>query len=292
MSRRKKTNWFDVCNVLFMIFIILITLYPFYYVVICSISDLQGLTRHSGFLWKPIAPYTFHAYKALLSDAQVLNGFKNSVIQVVLGVSISMVMTTLGAFFLSLKGPMFKTFVNILIIVPMYIGGGLIPTYLNIKSLGMLNTIWALVVPGAIATGNLIMLRTAFSTIPESLIESAKLDGASYIYILTKIMVPLSKATLAVLVLYYGVAEWNGWFNASIYLRERSMYPLQLVARNILILGNDGSVSGGVSAQDAEEFSAVLKNTMVVITTVPILVLYPFLQKYFVKGVMVGALKG
>lgn len=292
MTGRKKANWFDVLNVVFMLFIVFVTLYPFYYVVISSISDLSALNRHRGFLWEPLKPYTLQAYKAILNDWSVVNGFKNTLIQLVLGVSVNMVMTTLGAYFLSLKGPMLKTPINFMIIFTMYFGGGLIPEYLNMRDLGLLNTVWALVLPGAIGTGNLIMLRTAFNTIPHSLVESAQLDGASDIDILCRVLVPLSKATLAVLVLYYGVGHWNSWFGASIYLRDRELYPLQLVARNILIMGNSGSVSGGVGALDAEEYSDVLKNAMVVITTVPILALYPFLQKYFVKGVMVGALKG
>jgi len=290
--RKRKVSTFDIIIVLFMIFMIFITLYPMYYVVISSISDLKALTRHVGFLWKPLEPLNLTAYKALLSSREVLLGFKNTCIQLGLGLVVNMVMTTLGAYFLSLKTPMLKLPVNFMIIFTMYFSGGMVPSYLNMRDLGLLNSVWSLVLPGAIGTANLIMLRTAFNSIPDSLTESAKLDGASDLTILTRVLIPLSKATLAVLVLYYGVGHWNSWFNASIYLRDRDLYPLQLVARNILILGNDGEFMGEVGMLEESEYSEVIKNTMVVISTVPILALYPFLQKYFVKGVMVGALKG
>lgn len=290
--RKRKVSTFDIIIVLFMIFMIFITLYPMYYVVISSISDLKALTRHVGFLWKPLEPLNLTAYKALLSSREVLLGFKNTCIQLGLGLVVNMIMTTLGAYFLSLKTPMLKLPVNFMIIFTMYFSGGMVPSYLNMRDLGLLNSVWALVLPGAIGTANLIMLRTAFNSIPDSLTESAKLDGASDLTILTRVLIPLSKATLAVLVLYYGVGHWNSWFNASIYLRDRDLYPLQLVARNILILGNDGEFMGEVGMLEESEYSEVIKNTMVVISTVPILALYPFLQKYFVKGVMVGALKG
>ena len=290
--RKRKVSTFDIIIVLFMIFMIFITLYPMYYVVISSISDLKALTRHVGFLWKPLEPLNLTAYKALLSSREVLLGFKNTCIQLGLGLVVNMVMTTLGAYFLSLKTPMLKLPVNFMIIFTMYFSGGMVPSYLNMRDLGLLNSVWSLVLPGAIGTANLIMLRTAFNSIPDSLTESAKLDGASDLTILTRVLIPLSKATLAVLVLYYGVGHWNSWFSASIYLRDRDLYPLQLVARNILILGNDGSFMGEVGMLEESEYSEVIKNAMVVISTVPILALYPFLQKYFVKGVMVGALKG
>jgi len=263
--RKRKVSTFDIIIVLFMIFMIFITLYPMYYVVISSISDLKALTRHVGFLWKPLEPLNLTAYKALLSSREVLLGFKNTCIQLGLGLVVNMVMTTLGAYFLSLKTPMLKLPVNFMIIFTMYFSGGMVPSYLNMRDLGLLNSVWSLVLPGAIGTANLIMLRTAFNSIPDSLTESAKLDGASDLTILTRVLIPLSKATLAVLVLYYGVGHWNSWFNASIYLRDRDLYPLQLVARNILILGNDGEFMGEVGMLEESEYSEVIKNTMVVL---------------------------
>ena len=157
---------------------------------------------------------------------------------------------------------------------------------MNVKDLGLLNSYWSLILPGAISTTNLIIMKSAFQAIPDSLIESAQLDGASYLQTLVKIMLPLTKATLAVLVLYYGVGHWNSWFNASIYLRDPDKYPLQLILRNML----DGSIAG--MDEEFAKYVELIKYALIVISTVPILVLYPFLQRYFTKGTMIGAVKG
>lgn len=166
------------------------------------------------------------------------------------------------------------------------------PSYLNIKDLGLLNNLWALILPVGLSTSNLIIMKSAFQSIPDSLVESAQLDGAKHLQILLKIMVPLSKATLAVMVLYYGVSHWNSWFGASIYLRDPDLYPLQLVMRNILINSQASEMTEGISVDDATQYVNLIKYALIVVTTAPIVVLYPFLQKYFVKGVMVGAIKG
>lgn len=285
----KKLHWFDVVNVLFMIFILFITAYPIYYVVIASFSDPHILSRTTGMLWLPIKPYTLDAYKAVFDNALILSGFKNTIIILVCGVGLQMICTSLGAYFLCIKGPMLKDAITFMIIFTMYFGGGMIPTYLNIRDLGMLNTLWSLIIPGAIGTGNMVILKSAFKAIPDSLPESAKLDGATHFKILTRIMLPLSKATLAVLVLYYGVSHWNSWFTASIYLRDNVKFPLQLVLRNLL---SASSMELDVGADDMAAYVELVKYAMIVVTTAPILALYPFLQKYFVKGVMIGAVKG
>ena len=282
---------FDVFNWIFMLFVIFITAYPIYYVVIASISDPGALSRTTGALWVPLKPYTTVAYEMVFKDNSVITGFANTLFVLVIGVIINLIMTSLGAYFLTVKGPMLKDIVAILIIFTMYFGGGLVPSYLNIKSLGLLNSLWALILPGAISTTNLIILKSAFSSVPDSLLESARLDGASALHILTKVMVPLSKATLAVLVLYYGVSHWNSWFGASIYLQDKTKYPLQLVMRNLLNAMNEAQV-GGVAADEMAQYAEMIKYALIVVGTAPILVVYPFIQKYFVKGVMVGAVKG
>ena len=183
-----------------------------------------------------------------------------------------------------------------MIVFTMYFSGGLIPTYLNIRDLGMLDSLWSLIIPGAISTYNMIVLRTGFASVPESLEESAKIDGASNIRILWQIIIPLSKASLAVICLYYAVGHWNSWFNAMIYLNRRELFPLQLILREILInndtssMVNDVTVQGG--AGEASFVSETVKYAVIIVSTVPILCLYPFIQKYFTKGVMVGAVKG
>lgn len=179
-----------------------------------------------------------------------------------------------------------------MIIFTMYFSGGMIPSYLNVKSLGLMDSLWALILPGAISTTNLVIMKSSFSSIPDSLIESARLDGASYGQILMRVIVPLSKATIAVMVLYYGVSHWNSWFNASIYLRNSDKFPLQLVVRNILNLASNSAMTAGGGADEIAQLADLIKYALIVVTATPILVLYPFLQKYFVKGVMVGAIKG
>lgn len=293
-KNKKITGYqvFSIINILIMLFVIFITAYPIYYVVVASFSDPNALYSHGGVLWHPLAPYTFSAYESVLGNSQVAIGFVNTLFVLVVGVSINMVLTMAGAFFLSIKGPMLKGAVATMIVFTMYFGGGMVPTYLNVKELGLMNSLWSLIIPGAINTTNLIIMRTAFQGIPDSLIESARLDGASYLKILARIMIPLSKATIAVLVLYYGVAHWNSWFNASIYLQDTSLYPLQLVVRQILDLTQMTDMMEGVDMAEMARAADLIKYALIVITTVPILILYPFLQKYFTKGVMIGAVKG
>lgn len=292
--KKKITSYqvFSLVNTLVMLFIMFVTAYPIYYVVVASISDPSALYRHSGMLWYPLAPYTLEAYRGVLGNEQIISGFANTIFVLVVGVLINIILTTMGAFFLSLKGPMLKNTLANMIIFTMYFGGGLVPSYLNVKELGLINTLWALIIPGAINTMNLIIMRTAFQGIPDSLIESARLDGASYLRILTKIMIPLSKATIAVLVLYYGVAHWNAWFNASIYLQNSKLYPLQLVVHRILDLTVMSDMITSSDISEMAQAADLIKYALIVVTTVPILVLYPFVQKYFTKGVMIGAVKG
>lgn len=290
-GRKKKITWFDVVNVLFMLFVIMITLYPVYYVVIASFSDPGALSRTTEIIWLPLKPYTTKAYEMVLGNEMIISGFKNTLFVLVIGLIVNIIMTVVGGYFLSLRSLMLQTPIVFMIIFTMYFSGGLIPGYLNIKDLGLLNSLWALILPGAISTSNLIIMKSAFRSVPDSLMESAKLDGASHLQILLRIMVPLSKATIAVLVLYYGVGHWNSWFGASIYLRDKDLYPLQLIMRNILNSAT-GSMTENIAADEMVAYVELIKYALIVVTTAPILVLYPFLQKYFVKGVMIGAIKG
>lgn len=283
---------FDTFNILFMIFIIFITAYPIYYVVIASFSDPGSLSRHVGALWAPLEPFTVSAYKMLFKNHLIVSGFINTLLVLAAGLLCNMVLTTLGAYFLTVKGPMLKTIVTFMIIFTMYFSGGMVPGYLNIKDLGLLDSLWALVLPGAINTTNLIILKSGFEAVPESLRESATLDGATHLQILLKIMVPLTKATMAVIVLYYTVSHWNSWFNASIYLRSSDKYPLQLVMRNILKMTSASAMMEGVGADEASQVADLIKYALIVVSTFPILCVYPFLQKYFIKGTMIGAVKG
>lgn len=292
IGRKHKIKVFDVINALIMLLIIFVTAYPVYYVVIASFSDPGKLSRVVGTIWLPLKPYTLEAYKAVFDNIQIVTGFRNTLFVLVVGLLVNLILTVLGAYFLCVKGPMLKSLVAFMIIFTMYFSGGLIPDYLNIKDLGLLNSLWSLILPMGITTSNLIIMKSAFQSMPDSLVESARLDGASHLQILCRIMIPLSKATLAVMVLYYGVSHWNAWFSASIYLRDTELYPLQLVMRNILIQSQVSEMAGGVSGDDLAQYVNLIKYALIVVTTAPILCLYPFLQKYFVKGVMVGAIKG
>ncbi|NLM09218.1 MAG: carbohydrate ABC transporter permease, partial [Clostridiaceae bacterium] len=241
-----------------------------------------------GILLKPVG-FSLAAYRKVFENASIWNGYLNTIYYVVVGTALNIAMTVIGAYFLSRKNIPGKKIVMVFIMFTMYFSGGMIPAFLNIQSLGLYNTRGALIFPSAINTFNLIVMRTALMSIDDSMEESARLDGANHITILVRIMLPLTKATVAVLILYYGVSHWNSWFPAMIYLDDKSKEPLQLVLRQILIINDMSDMNIG---EDQELISETIKHATILVSTVPILCLYPFLQKYFTKGMMIGALKG
>lgn len=247
--------------------------------------------QHSGILLKPVG-FSLEAYKKVLKNPMISVGYINTLFLLTVGVFIQLVMTSLGAYFLARKDIMWKKPIVLLITFTMFFSGGMIPFYLNLKDLHLTNTLWGLIIPFMISTYNMIILRTSFEGIPEALIESAQIDGAGHLRILVSITLPLSKAVLAVMVLYYGVGVWNSWFWASNILRDRTLYPLQVVLREILMSNDVSSMTTGVGVADTEAIAATIKYATIVVATVPILCIYPFLQKYFTKGVMIGAVKG
>jgi putative aldouronate transport system permease protein len=267
-------------------------LYPLYYVIIASFSNPSALIRLPGILLYPLKPYTLDGFYLVFKNKLVVSGYVNTIFIVVTGVILNMIMTTIGAYVISIRGLMFRKQLTIFIIFTMYFSGGMVPVYLNIKDLGLMNSLWALIFPVAINTSNLIIMRSAFMAIPMSLIEAAKIDGASHWTIFTRIMLPVSKATLAVLVLYYAVSHWNSWFSASLYLQTNTKFPLQLVLRDILINSQTEDMMGDVQEAMTPEISLLVKYALIVISTLPIMCLYPFIQKYFKKGVILGAIKG
>lgn len=282
-------QFFDVFNVIFMLLLMILCFYPMYHVLLASFSNGVQLMRHEGLLLWP-AGFSLSAYKAVLENQMIPTGYGNTLFIVIVGTTLNIFMSMLGAYFLARKDQAIGKYAMIFIVITMFFSGGMIPGYLNVRELGMYNSLWALILPGAISTFNMIIMKTAFMSIPASLEESAKLDGAGHLTILSRLFVPLSKATIAVLVLYYGVGHWNAWFGAMMYLQDRMLYPLQLILREILI-NNDVNAMLNV-AVDVEQISDTIKYSVVIVTTLPIIALYPFLQKYFVKGVMVGAVKG
>lgn len=281
---------FMVLNTVFMIFIGIVCIYPFLYVVFASFSEARLLLQHNGVLLAPKG-FSLDAYKEVLKRDDIIRGYGNTLWVVFWGTLLNIILTSMGAYVLSRKNVMFKTPIMMMILLTMYISGGMIPSYLNIRSLGLYQSYLALILPGAISTTNLIIMRTSFSSIPDSLTEAATIDGASHMKILFKIVMPLSKATVAVMVLYYALGHWNNWFGPMIYLQGTpEKYPLQLILRNMLIdHQNLDTPSGG---DDQFLVYEVMKYVVIVVSTVPMLIFYPFVQKYFEKGVMIGGVKG
>lgn len=282
---------FVLFNTAFLLLMMLITLYPFLFVLFGSLSDPLLFVQHKGILLMPEG-FTLEGYKRVLMNPMIAVGYYNVIYYVVIGTALNVLMTATFAYALSRKGAYWNKHIMKAVVLTMYISGGMIPGYILVSSLGMLDTRWSLIIPGLISTWNLIIMRTNFQQIPESLEESAKIDGAGEFTILFKIILPLSIPIMSVMVLFYGVAHWNSWANALIYIKSKNLYPLQLVLREILILNSVSDMMDG--AQDAREFAMIeiIKYSAVIVATVPILILYPFIQKYFTKGVMVGAIKG
>lgn len=284
-------NLFLAFDVLVMSAFAIVCLYPMVYVVLASFSDSGALMAHEGLLLKPLG-FNVEAYKAVAKNPNIINGYMNTIFVLVVGVLVNLFMTALAAYFLSRKNVMFKKYIMIMMIFTMYFSGGMIPQYLNVRDLGLYDSLWSLIIPGAISTYNMIILRTNFESIPESLEEAAFLDGATHMQILWHVILPLSKAAMAVMVLYYGVAHWNSWFTASIYLQDTRKHPLQMVLRGILIANDTASMGESGNMIDAQSIGESIKYAIIVVATVPILVVYPLIQKYFAKGVMIGAVKG
>lgn len=283
---------FDKINVVLLTFLTIATLYPVIYVVFASISDSNQLLAHTGLLLSPLG-FNTDAYTAVIKNPNILTGYGVTLFVVIVGTFLNVLFTSISAFVLTRKNFPLNKIMTFMILFTMYFGGGMIPRYLFINdTLGLGNTIWALMLPGLISTWNLIIMRTNFQSIPDSLEESAKIDGANDITILFKIILPLSKAIIAVMVLMYGVSHWNAWFDAMLFIRKRDLYPLQIILREILISNSTDAMIDSGSGGDIEAIGESIKYATIVVSTAPILCVYPFVQKYFTKGVMVGAVKG
>lgn len=282
---------FDSVNITVLLLLSIVTLYPFLYVLIASLSDPSWVVQQRGILSFPHG-FNLDAYTAVFKNPSILTGYANTLIIVVAGTALNIAMTALGAYALSRQHFVWRNPIMFAIVFTMFFNGGLIPTFLLVNDLGLLDSRWALILPVAMSAYNLIIMRTAFLGIPASLEESAKLDGANDFTVLFRIVLPLSMPVVAVMILFYGVAHWNSWFNAMIYIRTRDLYPLQLILREILITNNTDSMMTGVGGGDKMPVGETIKYATVIVSTIPVLCLYPFLQKYFVKGVMIGAVKG
>ncbi|MDF2926817.1 MAG: carbohydrate transporter permease [Paenibacillaceae bacterium] len=282
---------FELVNFAFLLVLMAATMYPVYYSAIASISEPTDFVAHRGLLLLPQG-LSLDAYSMVFSNNMILRGYGNTLIVVGMGLLVNLTLTSLGAYALSRKSLYYRRPLTLFIVFTMFFSGGLIPFYLTVKGAGLGNTLLALIIPQAINTFNLIIMRTAFEAIPDSLEESAKIDGANDFVILFRIMIPISLPVIAVMILYYGVSHWNAWFHAMIFLRDRELYPLQLILREILISGETAGMVTGAESADTAMLGETLKYGAIMVATLPVLCVYPFLQRFFVKGALLGAVKG
>ncbi|MFE4710178.1 MULTISPECIES: carbohydrate ABC transporter permease [unclassified Paenibacillus] len=273
-----------------MVVLMAVTLYPFLYVLFASFSNPSDLIQHQGLLLMPTG-FSLESYKLVFENPMISIGYFNTMIYVVVGTTLNLTLTSFAAYALSRKGVRFVGPIMFAIVFTMFFSGGLIPTYLNMKHLGLLDTRWAMILPSAISTWNLLVMRTSFAGIPAALEESARIDGANDFRILFQIFIPVSLPIMAVMTLFYGVGHWNAYMDALIYLRDKDLYPLQLVLQGILITNSTDSMMSTVADVDKGLIQETIKYATIIVATVPILLLYPFLQRYFVKGVMLGSIK-
>lgn len=283
---------FDIFNVFLLCLVIFITVYPMYYIFIVSISNGNLVTR--GLISFYPRDITWDAYLIVLKDSSIWRAYGNTVLYTGVGTIINVAMTALCAYPLSRKDMYGRNTLVMMVAATMFISGGLIPLYLVVQKLGLINSMWALVLPPAISAFNMIIMKTYFEGIPMALQESAYLDGANEIQVLLKVILPLSLPVMATMVLFYAVHHWNSFFPSLIYLNSSDKYPVQVLLRNIVIAGEfaDQTASIGSSSNNFRVVATNYKFAVIIITVLPILVVYPYLQKYFVKGAMVGALKG
>ena len=271
----------------------LVCLLPVLHVAFASFSDPAWVMNQSGLILFPYG-LNIDGYKLVFSNNQLMQGYANTIFYVLTATLLGLLITVMGAYPLSKRELLFSNTLMLIISFTMLFNGGMIAFYIVVKNLGMLDTRWAIILPTCVSAFNLILVRTAMSTVPKALEESAMLDGAGPVRILFQIYLPLIKATLATVILYYAVAHWNSWFNASIFLRERSLFPLQLILQEILIANDTASTTtqSGELAGNADLYKQLVKYCTIMVATVPVLCFYPFIMKYFEKGVMIGSIKG
>jgi putative aldouronate transport system permease protein len=291
-SRRKVADRiFDTINFAVLLAVVVVTLYPFLYVVFASLSSSTQFMAHDGILLGPVG-FSLKSYVAVLRDPSIYIGYRNTIMYVVLGTAVNIFLTSLAAYVLSRRYLKLTKYIMLMIIFTMYFSGGLIPTYLLMRNLHLTNTIFAVILPGAISTWNLLILKTAFGAIPPAMEEAARIDGAGEWRILFQVIIPMALPSLMVMCLFYGVFHWNSWFNAMIYLQDVELHPLQLFLRKILIQNDLKAMTGGAAdASEAGDIAVTVKYATIIVSTLPILVVYPFIQKHFVKGVLIGAVK-
>ena len=297
MHKFKQYSWNDkvfyITVTVILSFFFLIVLYPCIYVISASFSS--GTAVQSGKVVLFPVDFSLEGYKTVFNTSTVWTGFRNSLFYTLVGTSINIAMTLTAAYCLSRHDLPGRNFIMLVFTFTMFFNGGMITSYMLVQKLGLLNTVWSLLLPGAIGVYNLIIAKTFIqNSIPGELLEAAKIDGCSDIMYFFKVVMPLSKAIIAVLVLFYGVGHWNAYFNAMIYLHDKALYPLTLFLREILMADqiDPSTVTDPELQAQLAQAAGVIKYALIVVSMVPVLVIYPFIQKYFVKGVMIGSVKG
>lgn len=291
---------FDMINIALLALMMLVILYPFYFILIASVSSPTAVNAGEVLLFPKGA--TLEGYKYVLKDNSIWKGYINTIILTIAGTLVNMFLSVTCAYALSKSHLPFIKLIMFAMTFTMFFSGGIIPTYLLVSGLGMRDTIWSLILPTAVSVYNVILMRTYFmNSVPEEIIQAAKIDGCSEIKALTAVVLPLSKPILVTIALFYGVGHWNQFFQALIYISDKDKFPLQLVLRNMLLMGNNAMtsmLSGGMSGENAKYLAElmqqieILKYAVIIISVLPVLIIYPFLQKFFMKGIMMGSLKG
>ncbi|SHH87946.1 carbohydrate ABC transporter permease [Clostridium grantii] len=292
IKNSKEDMIFDIIKYVVLTIALLLVMYPLWFVIIASISSPDAI--NTGQVWfKPIG-FTLEGYKRILQDSTIWIGYRNTILYTVVGTAINLFLTITLAYPLARKDFKFGKFIMIFLLITMYFNGGLIPRYLIVKQLNLIDNWWVMVIVNAVSVFNVIIAVSFLrGNIPEELYEAATLDGCSHITFLWRIVLPLSKPIVAVLLLYYGVANWNDFFTGLIYLRNEKLYPLQLILRSILIQNQmESNMVNDVNALKEQNIGELIKYGVIIVSSLPVLMVYPFLQKYFVQGVMIGSVKG
>lgn len=297
VKRCREDVIFDTVIFIILTLILFVVAYPLYWVIISSFSDPTAVSAGKVLL-RPIG-FTLKGYAEVFKNSQVMRGFFNSIVITFVGVCVNLAVTLPTAYALSRDNFSGKKPITVFYMITMFFGGGMIPTYLVVKNMQLLNTIWALVLPGCLSVYNMIVARTFFkSNISEELYEAGEIDGCTQSRFFFQIALPLSKAIIAIMVLYYGVGHWNSYFSALLYISDPDKYPLQLVLRNILITNQTAlsqtatTAAARAALQEQQQLIDVMKYSLIIISSVPVLIMYPLVQKHFVKGVMIGSVKG
>ena len=291
-KKSKGDRAFDITLVVISILIILVIAYPLYFVVIASFSQPEAVLG-GKLRFLPVG-FNLESYQMVLTEPKVWTGYRNTLLYTALGTCINLVLTTLAAYPLSRKDMPFRGLLTFVASFTMLFGGGMIPVYLVVRGLKLTDSIWAMVIPNALATYNMLVMKNYFqSSIPEELQEAAAIDGCDHFGTLIRVVLPLSAPIMAVIVLFYAVGHWNAFFNAIIYLRNQDLFPLQVVLRDILLQNSLEAVGGDLTGMYEKVMRGEsMKYALIIVASAPVIMLYPFVQKYFVKGVMVGAIKG